>query len=263
MASATHLFTLSVRLEGKAVRVLRSRARAEGGRAVLLLHGAGLAGRSWELQLLAFARAEIDALAPDLPGHGGSEGPPRTRISEMAAWTVALTDALGLRSVVLAGHSMGALVALETAALLGRRLAGLALIGASAEMPVNPALLAAAHEDLPKAASMIAGWSYGPEAQADGRAEAGRRAIACSGAGVLAADLDACAAYGDAARAAAGIACPALVVAGARDRMTPSGRGRALAEAIGAEFIELPEIGHMPMAEAPAELSKTLLRLAG
>jgi len=54
-----------------------------------------------------------------------------------------------------------------------------------------------------------------------------------------------------------------MVVAGGKDRMTPAKRGRALAEAIlGAEFVELPETGHMMMAEAPDAITGVLIRLA-
>jgi pimeloyl-ACP methyl ester carboxylesterase len=218
--------------------------------------------RIWAEQLALLGDRGIGASAPDLPGHGGSEGPALTRISEMAAWVLRLVDGIGLKRVALAGHSMGALVALEAAGRLGSRLSALALIGAAAEMPVNPDLLEAASQDLPVAAKMIAAWGYGAAAQADGRAQAGRRIIEASPPGVLATDLAACAAYREAPAAAARIATRTLVISGARDRMAPARRGRALADAIlGAEFQELPEVGHMPMAEAPAELSGALIRL--
>ncbi len=181
----------------------------------------------------------------------------------MADWTARLVDALGLERLALAGHSMGAIVALEAAARLGARSTGLGLIAAASEMPVNAALSTAANEDLERAAAMISSWAYSPAAQADGRAEAGRRMIAQSPPGVLAADLRACASYRGAARAAARIECPVVVVAGAKDRMIPARHGRALAEAIrGAEFLELPEIGHMPIVEAPSLVADALVRIA-
>jgi pimeloyl-ACP methyl ester carboxylesterase len=228
----------------------------------LLLHGAGMDHRVWDAQLAALGAEGLASCAPDLPGHGGSDGPALTGIAEMAAWVLRLADALHIDRVALAGHSMGALVALEAAGQLQSRLSGLALIGAAAEMPVNPALLACARTDLPQAAAMIASWGYGPSAQADGRAEAGRRIIEAAPPGALASDLAACAAYSGAPAAAARVKAPTVVISGGKDRMTPSPRGRALAESIGgAQFLELPEIGHMLMAEAPAELSAALIRL--
>ena len=262
MASSTHPCERSIRLGGKSVRLGLGRDEAGSSPALLLLHGAGMDHRVWEAQLAALGAEGVLSCAPDLPGHGGSDGPALTGIAEMAGWVLRLADALNLDGVALAGHSMGALVALEAAGRLQSRLRGLALIGAAAEMPVNPALLACARTDLPQAAAMIASWGYGPTAQADGRAEAGRRIIEATPPGVLASDLAACAAYSQARAAAARVKAPTLVISGGKDRMTPSRRGRMLAETIaGAQFLELPEIGHMPMAEAPGELSAALIRL--
>ena len=264
MTSSTQLPTPSIRLDGKTVQMGLSNENEapDGSPSLLLLHGAGMDHRAWAAQLASLGASRVSALAPDLPGHGGSDGPALTGIAEMAGWVVRLADRLDLDRVALAGHSMGALVAVEAAGLFGSRLTGLALIGAAAEMPVNPALMAAAREDLPEAASMMSAWGYGPAARADGRAEAGRRMIEHSMPGVLAADLAACADYGGATAVAQRIAARCIVISGGRDRMAPARRGRALAEAIsGAEFLELPEIGHMTMAEAPAELSAALLRL--
>ena len=158
---------------------------------------------------------------------------------------------------------MGALVALEAAAQAQRRVAGLALVGAALRMKVNPELMTAAREDLPRAAAMIAKWGYGPAAQRDGRAELGRQRLAGSPPGVLAADLSACAGYEGASAAASRIACPAVVVAGAEDRMTNPKHGRALVDALPrAEFVEIAGAGHMLMAEAPQAITDVLVQIA-
>ena len=57
-------------------------------------------------------------IAFDLPGRQGSEGEAFTRISDSAAWIVAALKAAGIRRAVLVGHSMGTLIAMETALLL-------------------------------------------------------------------------------------------------------------------------------------------------
>jgi pimeloyl-ACP methyl ester carboxylesterase len=72
--------------------------------------------------------------------------------------------------------------------------------------------------------------------------------------GVLSADLSACDAYGDGMESAAKVACPALVVIGAEDRMTPARAGAKLAAAIsGASSVVIPNCGHMMTAEKPDE----------
>src|SRR5580704_13089924 len=96
---------------------------ATGGRsfdpslpAVVLLHGAGFDHSTWALHSRWFAHHGYAVLAPDLPGHGRSAGQPLATIAEMAEWTAALLDAASARPAKLIGHSMGSLIALETAA---------------------------------------------------------------------------------------------------------------------------------------------------
>ena len=262
MTSATQPRERRLIQDGAAVFLSEVAAGRKGGRPLLLLHGSGMDHRAWGATVAVLAAAGALALAPDLPGHGQSEGSPLAAISDLAAWVVRLTRSLGLERPVLAGHSMGALVALEGAAELGAEAGGLALVGAAAEMPVNPALLEAARSEPGRAAEMIAGWAYGPAAQADGRAEAGRRLFGAAGPGVLAADLGACQDYRNAAHALRRVRCPVLVVAGEKDKMTPPKRGRALAEAIpGARYEELAGIGHMLPEESPERLAALVLDL--
>ena len=162
------------------------RELATGPRVLLLLHGAGMDGGAWEPQLAALATGGIAAVAPSFPGHGLSEGAPLNEISALTSWLLRLTEAMGGTRWALAGHSMGALLALELSARAQERIVSLALIGAAMRMPVNPDLLTAAREDVPKAAALISRWGYGARARADGRAELGRQQLASSRPGVLA-----------------------------------------------------------------------------
>jgi pimeloyl-ACP methyl ester carboxylesterase len=231
--------------------------------ALVLLHGAGMDDRAWEPQLAALGTRGVLAIAPAFPGHGLSQGTALEQITALASWVLHLTDTLKLKRWALAGHSMGALVALEAAAQAQRRVAGLALVGAALRMKVNPELMTAAREDLLRAAAMIAKWGYGPAAQRDGRAELGRQRLAGSPPGVLAADLSACAGYEGASAAASRIACPAVVVAGAEDRMTNPKHGRALADALPrAEFVEIAGAGQHAVGGGPASNHDVLVQIA-
>lgn len=93
---------------------------------VLLLHGLGAGGAVWQ----AFARRLLPylaALAPDLRGHGASDAPVSGYEPLDYARDVAeLLRAEGAMPVV--GHSLGALVALETAALAPKRVPWLVLL---------------------------------------------------------------------------------------------------------------------------------------
>jgi pimeloyl-ACP methyl ester carboxylesterase len=159
---------------------------------------------------------------------------------------------------------MGALAALACAARHPERVRALALLGAAARMPVHPDLLAAARDDLPGAAALIAKWGHGAAAARDPAVTgAAERRLAASAPGVLHADLAACDAYAEGPAHAAAVACPALLVLGAEDRMAPAKAGRKLAEAIpGARVVDLADCGHMLMAEAPDAVLAALAQVA-
>ena len=84
--------------------------------AVVFLHGAGFDRTAWRLQTRWFAHHERSVLAIDFPAHGRSAGPALESIAAMAEWTAALIEAAGFKNAALVGHSMGGLVAIETAA---------------------------------------------------------------------------------------------------------------------------------------------------
>jgi len=94
---------------------------------VVFLHGAGFDHTAWALHDRWFAHHGFAVLAPDLPGHGRSEGPPLPSIGEMADWAIALLDAAGVDGAHLVGHSMGSLIALEAAARHPERVTALSL----------------------------------------------------------------------------------------------------------------------------------------
>lgn len=235
----------------------------EGARTLILLHGAGHDHSVWQHQARALAEAGLNVLAPDLPGHGRSGGSPLSSIAALADWVEALADALGLQQIVLAGHSMGALVALETASRLGPRVTALALLGCALPMPVAPVLLEAALKDRPHAHAMINQWSFAPRRRLTASpipgfdlVNANLRLMERQAPGVLHADLRACDSYLDGPAAARRIACPTLLLCGERDQMTPGPASQALREALasvpgGARMMLLSGAGHAMMSEAP------------
>lgn len=115
---------------------LRWRVRRGGaGPTVLLLHGTGATGASWDALVARLAPA-FHLIAPDLPGHGGTGLPPAERMTlpGVAGAVAGLLRRLGAEPAILAGHSAGAAIAARLA------LDGLArpklLVG------INPALSA-------------------------------------------------------------------------------------------------------------------------
>ena len=132
-------------LDGKRVYAgTGGRQRDADEPSVVLLHGAGMDHSVFVAQARALAHHGRSVLALDFPGHGRSEGPALESIAALADWVLAAAAAAGAERFRVAGHSMGALVALEVAARGGGRVEAAALIGFAPEMRVHPDLLAAA-----------------------------------------------------------------------------------------------------------------------
>jgi len=230
--------------------------------AVVFVHGAGLDHTVWALLARWFAHRGFGVLAPDLPGHGRSEGEPLATIGAMTDFAAALIEAAGARKASLIGHSMGSLVALETAVRHPRKIAALGLIAAAAAMPVSPDLLKAAEANDPAAIDMVSIWGYGVAAGIGGSLApggwmlgSGRRLLERARPGVLFRDLFACNGYRDGFESAAKVSVPATLVLGERDLMTPAKAGRELAAALpDARVVTLKGAGHMLMSERPDEV---------
>lgn len=241
-----------------------------GGRAfearrpvVVLIHGGAHDHSVWTLQARHLAHHGHAVLAPDLPGHGRSSGPPLASVAALADWIMALLDALGVERAALAGHSMGSLVALDCAGRHPARITRLALLGAAFPMRVSAQLLDAARADEARARAMINVWSHaalahdpsnpGPGGWPPG---ANLRLLERQAPGVLHTDFLACDHYADGLERAAAVRCPVLMILAGRDQMTPPRAAAALADTLAAaapslRSITMPDSGHALMSEAP------------
>lgn len=232
---------------------------------LVFIHGAQNDHFIWKSLVTRLASPDRNILAPDLPGHGRSGGAPLASIAAMADWIVALLGKVSLRGtapLVLAGHSMGSLIALEAAARLSGQVDHLVMLGTALPMPVAPVLLDAARDDVPKAMALINRWAHSPAAWRGGNRGGGHglwlpalnlRIMERQPRGTLFTDLAACNDYGSGLETAARVGCPITLVAGTADRMTPIKAARRLAaELPDASLVEIAGAGHALMAEAPA-----------
>lgn len=231
--------------------------------ALVFIHGAGMDSTVWAAQARYFAARGHKVLAPDLPGHGHSKGEALASVGAMAAWLNAELANRDVGEATLVGHSMGAFVGLELGGL--RPNDPLVLLGAAATMPVHQALLAAALEDLPAAAEMIADWGFVSGVQRRAQALPStsmawnvRRLLERSRAGVLANDLEACAAYDQALQRVVERQAPLRVIAGSADRMTPLAGAKSLTEVRPESLSIVQQAGHMMFIEAPAEVRRLI-----
>ncbi|QJE02548.1 alpha/beta fold hydrolase [Massilia forsythiae] len=254
-------------------------ARLEGsegkGPAIVLVHGAQNDHSVWTALAQGLGARGHRVLAADLPGHGNSAGPALGSVEDMAGWLLALLDAAGIAgpddggAAILAGHSMGSLVALEAAARAPGRAAGIVLLGTAYPMRVAESLLAGARDDEAAAIEMVARWSHselslapsaGDPALSIGDAARAlmRRLSEINPERLLYTDLAACNAYAGGERAAGALRCPALLVLGRRDKMTPARAAARLKDAIAHATLLEVDAGHAMMAERPGALLEAL-----
>lgn len=156
--------------------------------------------------------------------------------------------------VVLAGHSMGAAVALTTVQLLPGRIDGLILLGTAALLPVSATLFELLSSDFPAAARFVG--RYGVSRDADPElAERCAEQLLETGQMVTTGDFLACNGF-DARPWLAEIDLPVLVVCGEDDRLVRPSAAVSLSEAVpNGELLTIPDAGHFVMWEQPQRVA--------
>lgn len=233
---------------------------------VLFIHGAANDHSVWALQSRYFAHHGWNVLAVDLPGHGKSPSPALSSIETMADWCAEVMSGARIEQAAIVGHSMGSLIALELAARHPERVTKIALVGTAFPMKVSEALLGAARAEDHAALDMINVWGHSGAGQMGGNRAPGQWMM---GAGMrlmernakpLHRDFSACNDYQGAVTSASRITCPALVIAGNRDLMTPAKSAQALAGQLpNASVTVLDGAGHDIMSEQPDALLDALI----
>ncbi|HEX6721148.1 MAG TPA: alpha/beta hydrolase [Burkholderiaceae bacterium] len=228
---------------------------------VVFVHGALHDHSVWGLQSRYLAHHGRAVLAVDLPGHGRSGG---TALDVPAAgrWLVSLIEASGLSRTALVGHSMGSLIALEAAALLGARAGAVVMIGTAYPMKVSPKLLELCQRDVLAAIDLVNALSNsthaakpsnpGPGFSTHGinRALMRRMHAAYTQGHLFHADFAACDAYAGLESATPKLKAPVSLVLGARDQMTLPKAAAPIIEALKPSVTTLP-VGHNLMSEDP------------
>ncbi len=251
----------------------------------VLLHGLGGSHLSW-VQVAPGLAGLGRVLTPDLPGFGRSPRNGRaTRLMDQRRWLSRFLDEAVTRPVVLAGNSMGGVVALLEAALEPDRVAGVVLTSSVFPMsggPIpNPLVLGAfAAYDVPKLGEVVVKTRSAafdpetfvrvglriltgdPDSIPDDVIEANAELVED-----LRADPEAPGAFLDAARsisayvrsptagrrAMSNVRSPVLVIHGRKDRFVPVAYAEvALVTYPAWRGRLLAGVGHVPQMEAPA-----------
>ena len=107
---------------------IRYHAAGKGDPALVFVHCGGCERGFWDGQVAHFA-AKHRVVALDLAGHGQSGGGRKDwTMPAFGQDVVSVVEALGLKRVVLIGHSLGGPVVLEAARRMPGRVAGLVLV---------------------------------------------------------------------------------------------------------------------------------------
>ena len=105
--------------------------RSGHGAPLVFLHGVGLRAESWQSQIDDL-QSDFELFALDLPGHGSSSQL-KNDMPELAEYTKCIANFITTTigdQVVIAGHSMGAMIALDLAARYSALCTGVAALNA-------------------------------------------------------------------------------------------------------------------------------------
>jgi pimeloyl-ACP methyl ester carboxylesterase len=236
------------------------------GEPLLLLHGYTDTSRSWTQVAPWLLRHRL--LILDQRGHGGSDAPACCYSASVLADDARLfLDAMKVEKAAVAGHSLGSMVAMALAADHPERVTKLVLIGSTALVPVNRgdwlwtnALALSAPLD--PGSPFLREWhpANQPTPVDKAFAEAAMAEILAIPLHVWVAVMRELAAV-PAARHAADIRTPVLILSGGKDPLFPPEHHAALAKAIPhAETRVFPDLGHNLNWERPAEIGPLLAR---
>jgi 3-oxoadipate enol-lactonase len=222
---------------------------------LVLLHSLGTSLHVWDAPARALA-GTYRVIRPDLRGHGLTgvpDGP--YSIPQMAADVLAVLDALGVGSVLLAGLSIGGVIAQQLAAMAPDRVQAVVLVDTAMVLPPaalwrERAALARAQGMEPLVAPVLARWvtqDFLATPEAEGLRAMLRRTAPEGYAGAAEALAEV-----DLTQSTATLRLPALVLVGEHDVATSPEAARALQAAIpGAELVILPGAAHIPTVQTP------------
>ena len=235
------------------------------GTPLVLLHGFPLDHHLWD-DIVLLLEDTFDLILPDLRGFGESETIDTPyKMEDYASDIASLLDHLGIQKAAVAGHSMGGYVALAFARAYPDRVRGLGLV--SSQAPADPP---ERKEGRYKTAAEVAEKGIGgvvetmaPKFTNDPRLQAIAREImekqqpaAYIGA------LKAMAERADSTLSLNSFSFPVVIVHGDADALIPVDRAREVREAVpGSHYVELKDVGHVPMLEAARETAEALKKL--
>lgn len=236
------------------------------GSPLVLLHGFPLDHHIWD-EILPLLEDTFDLVVPDLRGFGESTtiDTPYT-MDDFASDIAGLLDHLGIQKTAIAGHSMGGYVSLAFARLFPDRVAGLALVASQtlADPPDRKEGRYKSAEDVKQNGigtvvdAMTTKFTSNERLQEFSRITMERQKPAAYIGG-----LRAMAERWDSTPILASMNYPVVLIHGNADALIPIDRAHEIKNLIpNSYFVELNDIGHVPMLEAVQETADGLKKLA-
>jgi pyruvate dehydrogenase E2 component (dihydrolipoamide acetyltransferase) len=241
---------------------IRYAKRGEAGPALLLIHGFGGDLDNWLFNIDALAeKATVYAL--DLPGHGQSaKAIADPSLGGLAKVVTGFMDAMSIDKAHLAGHSMGAAIAVKVAEMAKGRVASLTLIAPAGLGPeinadyITGFVRGASRRDLkPVLELLFANADLVSRQLIDDvlkfkRLDGVEKALTTLGEALFAGGRQS----EQVTAAAKAVGLPVTVIFGNADRIIPPAHAQALAGTARIEIID--GAGHMPMLEAAKRVNE-------
>ncbi len=240
----------------------------EGETAVLLLHGLGATGESWQPQFPALIEAGFRPIAVDARGFGQTPNPDRRWSQVQVARDMdALLAALDIPSAHAVGISMGGTLALQLALDFPRRVQRLVLVNTFARLkPTSPfgwlyffyRYLLVRFVSLETQAKLVAGRTF-PKAEHEDLRQMLIEQIRQADPRSYRAAMLTLATF-DVLDWLPTVQAPTLVVTGDQDTTVPPPAQRHLVEGIpNARQVVIQGAGHAVTADSPGEFNRVLL----
>ena len=270
--------TAATSLETRLARSVEYHVGGEGD-VVLLVHGLGGSAENWVEVVPELVRRHR-VIAIDLPGHAGSAALARgATMDDFAAATAAVLEAEGVGSAVVAGHSLGGLVALRLARTRPDLVRGLLLVapaGIATTSRVVEALVVAAAAIRPGRVvarfrhrwadrvwyrrAVFRPWFVSDPVALTPRATHGLLSAQARHTDTKVAGRAMIA--DDPRQDLPDIGCPVVVLWGARDAQLPLGDAFEYARRLRAELRLVADCGHLVIVERPHAVIDALAELA-
>jgi pimeloyl-ACP methyl ester carboxylesterase len=231
----------TIAIDNCTVHYRMSRRASPDSPAAICLHGSGADSVVWGYQVSRLSR-QFRIIAPDLPGHGESEGAACESAEDYARWVDRFARALELDRFFLIGHSFGGAIVQEYARLYPEKLNGIILIATGTGFK-----LSSAYRELHENGIDVENHD---SADIPHPIRQGYEMLKKVSGPLLHADLLAAGAF-DSTPWIATVNIPALVLWGSADFITPRELPEALSAALpNASFQVIEGAGHVLMVEA-------------